>query len=45
MAAADVRDAQFGHPPAFRRGYNEDDVDDFLDPLAATIDDLESRGR
>jgi DivIVA domain-containing protein len=35
--AQDVRYATFGKPPWGKRGYNEDEVDAFLEVLEATI--------
>ena len=32
-----VRDAMFGKPPIGKRGYNEDEVDEFLDLLESTL--------
>ncbi|BBZ36056.1 DivIVA domain-containing protein [Mycolicibacterium confluentis] len=41
LTASDVRTAVFSAPPLFRRGYNEDQVDEFLDRV---VDRLEDRG-
>jgi DivIVA domain-containing protein len=41
--AQDVRYATFGKPPWGKRGYNEDEVDDFLEQLEATIASLNDR--
>ena len=41
LTASDVRTARFSAPPIFRRGYNEDQVDAFLDRV---VDRLEGRG-
>src|ERR1700694_2039638 len=45
MTAIDVRETRFDKPPTFQRGYDEDEVDEFLDRIAASIADMESRGR
>jgi DivIVA domain-containing protein len=42
LTANDVRETRFGKPQWGRRGYNEDEVDDFLDQVVAR---LEGRGR
>ncbi|WP_448222055.1 DivIVA domain-containing protein [Gordonia iterans] len=39
LTAADIRDATFGKPLFGRSGYNEDQVDDFLDALEAKFRD------
>jgi DivIVA domain-containing protein len=43
LTAQDVRYATFGKPPWGKRGYNEDEVDDFLEQLEATIASLDDR--
>jgi DivIVA domain-containing protein len=37
LTADDVRDAAFRKPPTGERGYNEDDVDEFLDRVEAQL--------
>lgn len=37
VTPADVRGAAFARPPFGRRGYNEDEVDAFLDRVEATL--------
>jgi DivIVA domain-containing protein len=37
LTADDVRSATFNKPPLGKRGYDEDEGDEFLDTLAATI--------
>lgn len=39
LTADDVRDVAFGKPPIGKRGYNEDEVDDFLDSVEAALRD------
>ncbi len=39
----DVRNVAFGKPPIGKRGYNEDQVDSFLDDVEATLRDLYAR--
>jgi DivIVA domain-containing protein len=41
LTADDVRNAMFRQPRPFRRGYNKDQVDEFLDLV---VDRLEGRG-
>ena len=41
LTAAEVREAMFSKPQIGKRGYHEDDVDEFLDEVAAR---LEGRG-
>jgi DivIVA domain-containing protein len=43
LTAEDVRSTTFNKPPIGKRGYNEDEVDEFLDTLAATIASLDDR--
>lgn len=43
LTAQDVRYATFGKPPWGKRGYNKDEVDDFLEQLEATIASLDDR--
>jgi DivIVA domain-containing protein len=43
LTAEDVRSATFDKPPIGKRGYNEDQVDEFPDTLAATIAGLDAR--
>jgi DivIVA domain-containing protein len=43
LTAEDVRYATFGKPQIGKRGYNEDEVDDFLEQLEATIASLDDR--
>ncbi len=38
LTADDVRDAAFSKPPIGRRGYNEDEVDEFLDWVVAHLE-------
>ena len=38
-----VRNIAFGKPPMGKRGYNEDEVDWFLDEVEATIRELRER--
>ena len=42
LTAYEVRETMFGNPPMGKRGYNEDDVDAFVEQVAAR---LEGRGR
>lgn len=42
---ADVQAVSFGRPPWGKRGYNENQVDDFLDRAVATIETRERLGR
>lgn len=39
----DVRNVAFAKPPIGKRGYNEDQVDSFLDDVEATLRDLHAR--
>lgn len=39
----DVHHVAFGKPPIGKRGYNEDQVDQFLDDVEATLRDLYER--
>ncbi|MBS4101725.1 DivIVA domain-containing protein [Tsukamurella paurometabola] len=39
----DVRNVAFAKPPIGKRGYNEDQVDSFLDDVEATLRDLYAR--
>lgn len=39
LTAADVHDVAFSKPPFGRRGYNEDEVDDFLELLERRLGD------
>lgn len=41
LTPADVRDVAFGKPPWGKRGYNEDDVDAFLNRVEAEVRRLE----
>jgi DivIVA domain-containing protein len=43
LTAQDVRYAAFGKPPWGKRGYNNDEVDEFLEQLEATIATLDDR--
>ena len=43
LTPADVHNVAFSKPPIGKRGYNEDEVDAFLDTLAATIAGLDAR--
>jgi DivIVA domain-containing protein len=43
LTAQDVRYATFGKPPWGMRGYNNDEVDEFLERLEATIASLDDR--
>jgi len=43
LTAEDVRSAIFDKPPWGKRGYNEDQVDAFLEVLEATIAGLDAR--
>ncbi|HEY9315691.1 DivIVA domain-containing protein [Williamsia sp.] len=43
ITASEVRKAAFGKPPLGRRGYNEDDVDNFLDQVEETLRELHNR--
>ena len=46
LTAQDVRYATFGKPPWGKRGYNNDEVDDFLEQLEqleSTIASLDDR--
>jgi DivIVA domain-containing protein len=43
LTAHDVRYATFGKPPWGKPGYNQDEVDAFLQVLEATIADLDDR--
>ena len=43
LTAQDVRYATFGKPLWGKRGYNNDEVDDFLEQLEATIASLDDR--
>jgi DivIVA domain-containing protein len=43
LSADDVRQVCFTKPPIGKRGYNEDEVDSFLDALGATIARLDDR--
>ncbi|MGH3553444.1 MAG: DivIVA domain-containing protein, partial [Mycobacterium sp.] len=45
LSAHDVRNVGFNKPPLFRRGYDEDEVDTFLDLATDTIAALEERQR
>ncbi|MDT5004721.1 MAG: DivIVA protein [Mycobacterium sp.] len=44
LTAFEVRDILFGSPLTRKRGYNEDEVDAFLDDVEATIAKLDRRG-
>lgn len=39
----DVRNVAFAKPPIGKRGYNEDQVDSFLDDVEATLRELYAR--
>jgi|SRR5579884_683277 len=39
LTADDVRDVAFRKPPIGKRGYNEDEVDEFLDSVEAALRD------
>ncbi|MEE4024660.1 DivIVA domain-containing protein [Gordonia sp. PKS22-38] len=39
----DVHNVAFGRPPIGRRGYNEDQVDSFLDDIEETMRELYAR--
>ena len=43
LTPADVHNVAFSKPPIGKRGYNEDEVDAFLDELAAGLPDLPGR--
>lgn len=43
LTAHDVRETSFGKPPWGKRGYNEDEVDDFLEVVEAAIAALDRR--
>jgi DivIVA domain-containing protein len=43
LTAEDVRSVTFNKPPWGKRGFHEDEVDEFLDTLAATIASLDDR--
>jgi DivIVA domain-containing protein len=43
LTSQDCRYATFGKPPWGKRGYSEDEVDDFLEQLEATIASLDDR--
>ena len=43
LSAADVRGVCFPKPAIGKRGYHEDEVDEFLDGVAATIASLDDR--
>jgi DivIVA domain-containing protein len=43
LTAYEVADLVFGAPPMGKRGYNEDEVDAFLDDTEATIARLDRR--
>jgi len=44
LKAYEVQEMTFGRPALFKRGYNEDEVDAFLDDAEATIAKLDRRG-
>ncbi len=43
LTADDVHNVAFSKPALFKRGYNEDEVDAFLDDVEATIAKLDRR--
>lgn len=43
LTAYEAPELTFGSPPMGKRGYNEDDVDAFLDDAEATIAKLDRR--
>jgi DivIVA domain-containing protein len=44
LTAADVHDVAFSKPPMFKRGYDEDEVDAFLDRVEAALRDRAAQG-
>jgi DivIVA domain-containing protein len=44
LTAADVHDVAFSKPPMFKRGYDEDEVDAFLERVEAALHDPTARG-
>lgn len=43
VSPAQIRNVAFGKPQRGTRGYSEDEVDDFLDKVEATIRELQDR--
>jgi len=43
LTAYEVQETTFGTPPMGKRGYNEDEVDAFLDDAEVTIATLDRR--
>lgn len=44
LTAADVHDVAFSKPPMFKRGFDEDEVDAFLERVEAALRDRTARG-
>ena len=38
LTAIEARETRFGRPPMGRRGYHEDEVDDFVEQVVARLD-------